>query len=171
MATSTAAPSVAAPIVRRRTGRRLLRLLLVLITLAVLAGIGVSFYFYRMVRSTLPQIEGSITVEGIHAPVSVIRDAQGVPHIAAFTLEDLFLTQGYVTAQDRLWQMDLTRRYAAGETSEILPQSSGSTIGRNRTGSRAAAAVSWLDRDKQQRILRMKPVAYKVAEKLPALVR
>src|SRR5437016_13947396 len=160
MATSTAAPSVA-PAVRRRTGRLVLRLLLVLITLTVLAGAGVSFYVYRMVRSALPQLERSITVEGIHAPVSVIRHAQGVPHIAASTLEDLFLTQGYVTAQDRLWQMDLTRRYAAGETSEILPQSSGSTTGRSRTGSRTAAAVSWLDHDKQQRILRLKSIAYK----------
>jgi penicillin amidase len=134
----------------------------------VLAGVGASFYFYRMVRSALPQIEGNIAVEGIHAPVSVVRDAQGVPHITASTLDDLFLAQGYITAQDRLWQMDLTRRYAAGETSEILPQSSGASNGRSRTGGRAAAAVTWLDHDKQQRILRLKSIAYKVAEKIPA---
>src|SRR5437588_11673427 len=167
MATSTAAPAVS-PAVRPKTRRRTLRIVLALLTLLVVAGAGTSLYFYNMVRSALPQLDGSIAVEGIHAPVSVIRDAQGVPHIAASTLEDLFLTQGYVTAQDRLWQMDITRRYAAGETSEILPQASGSTNGRSRTGSRTAAAVSWLDHDKQQRILRLKSVAYKVAEKLPA---
>jgi penicillin amidase len=105
-------------------------------------------------------------VEGIHAPVSVIRDAQGVPHITASTLEDLLLAQGYVTAQDRLWQMDLTRRFAAGETSEILPQSSAAATGRNRTAGRALGPVTWLDHDKQQRILRLKSIAYKLAENL-----
>jgi penicillin amidase len=167
MATSTAAPSVA-PVVRRRGGRRLLRVVLFLLALVVLVGVGVSLYFYSVVRSALPQLDGSVVLAGIHAPVSVTRDAQGVPHISAATLEDLFLAQGYVTAQDRLWQMDLTRRYAGGETSEIFPQSSGLQSGRSRTGGRAAAAVSWLDHDKQQRILRLKAIAYKVAEKLPA---
>jgi penicillin amidase len=167
MATSTAAPSVA-PVVRRRGGRRFLRVVLFLLALVVLVGVGVSLYFYSVVRSALPQLDGSIALAGIRAPVSVTRDAQGVPHISAATLEDLFLAQGYVTAQDRLWQMDLTRRYAGGETSEIFPQSSGLQSGRSRTGGRAAAAVSWLDHDKQQRILRLKAIAYKVAEKLPA---
>ncbi|HEV2990014.1 MAG TPA: penicillin acylase family protein, partial [Candidatus Angelobacter sp.] len=167
MATSTASPTTipVAPPVRRKT-RWVLRLVLVLIALIVLAGIGVSFYVYRVLRSALPQIEGSLSVEGIHAPVSVVRDAQGVPHITASTMEDLLLAQGYVTAQDRLWQMDLTRRYAAGETSEILPQSSGAAAGRNRTGARTIGPVTWLDHDKQQRILRLKSIAYRVAEKL-----
>ncbi|HEV2991061.1 MAG TPA: penicillin acylase family protein, partial [Candidatus Angelobacter sp.] len=165
MATSTAAPSVAT-VVRRKTRRRLLRVILILLALVGLAGVGASLYFYSLMRSALPQLDGSIALAGIHAPVSVTRDAQGVPHITASTLEDLFLAQGYVTAQDRLWQMDLTRRYAAGETSEILPQSSGTASGRG-TGNRAAAVVTWLDHDKQQRILRLKSIAYKVAGKLP----
>jgi len=167
MATSTAAPAVS-PAVRPKTRRRTLRIVLALLTLLVVAGAGTSLYFYNMVRSALPQLDGSIAVEGIHAPVSVLRDAQGVPHITASSLENLFLAQGYVTAQDRLWQMDLTRRYAAGETSEILPQPTGATTGRNRTAGRAATIVSWLEHDKQQRILRLKAVAYEVAEKLPA---
>jgi penicillin amidase len=54
--------------------------------------------------------------------VKVTRDSHGVPAIEAATLEDLFLAQGYVTAQDRLWQMDIMRRFAAGELSEILGQ-------------------------------------------------
>src|SRR5205807_70390 len=144
MATSTAAPAVS-PAVRPKTRRRTLRIVLALLTLLVVAGAGTSLYFYNMVRSALPQLDGSIAVEGIHAPVSVLRDAQGVPHITASSLENLFLAQGYVTAQDRLWQMDLTRRYAAGETSEILPQPTGATTGRNRTAGRAATIVSWLE--------------------------
>ena len=50
----------------------------------------------------------------------VVRDGQGVPTIEAATLEDLFFAQGYVTAQDRLWQMDILRRAAAGELSEVI---------------------------------------------------
>ena len=49
------------------------------------------------------------------APVTVRRDAHGVPHIEAATEDDLFVAQGYVTAQDRLWQMDASRRAANGE--------------------------------------------------------
>jgi penicillin amidase len=59
-------------------------------------------------------------VKGLSAAVKVTRDGHGVPTIEAATLEDLFLAQGYVTAQDRLWQMDVMRRFGAGELSEIL---------------------------------------------------
>ena len=57
---------------------------------------------------------------GLSAPVQIVRDAQGVPHITTANLDDLFFAQGYVTAQDRLWQMDVSRRYAAGELAEIF---------------------------------------------------
>src|SRR5208282_2697810 len=50
----------------------------------------------------------------------VLRDERGLPTIEATTLEDLFFAQGYVTAQDRLWQMDIMRRAAAGELSEVI---------------------------------------------------
>jgi penicillin G amidase len=102
---------------RRFTGVRiLLWLLLVLILLAV----GVVAFAYFVVRSALPQLDGNLKVNGLSAAVKVTRDSHGVPAIEAVTLEDLFLAQGYVTAQDRLWQMDIMRRFAAGELSEIL---------------------------------------------------
>jgi acyl-homoserine lactone acylase PvdQ len=50
----------------------------------------------------------------------VRRDAHGVPHIEAATEDDLFVAQGYVTAQDRLWQMDAFRRNANGELAEVM---------------------------------------------------
>ncbi len=53
-------------------------------------------------------------------PVTVQRDHQGVPHIDAATIDDLIAAQGYVAAQDRLWQMDMMRRVAAGEVAEVL---------------------------------------------------
>ncbi len=75
---------------------------------------------YFAARSALPQLDGTLQVQGLSAPATVTRDQHGVPTIEAETLEDLFFAQGYVTAQDRLWQMDIMRRYAAGELSEIL---------------------------------------------------
>ncbi|MEO6982295.1 MAG: penicillin acylase family protein, partial [Edaphobacter sp.] len=57
---------------------------------------------------------------GLSAPVTIQRDAHGVPYIRAASLDDLLIAQGFVTAQDRLWQMDLLRRHAAGELAAIL---------------------------------------------------
>ena len=57
---------------------------------------------------------------GARAPVTVVRDEHGVPSITAQTMDDLFFAQGYVTAQDRLWQMDMMRRFAAGELAAAL---------------------------------------------------
>ncbi len=71
-------------------------------------------------RSALPQLDGSLRVSGVSAAVKVTRDTHGVPAIEAANPEDLFFSQGYVTAQDRLWQMDVMRRFASGELSEIL---------------------------------------------------
>src|SRR5271170_6686203 len=73
-----------------------------------------------MLHRALPQLDGALALPGLHAPVDVERDALGVPHIRAHSLDDLLLAQGYVVAQDRLWQMDLLRRAAAGELSEIF---------------------------------------------------
>jgi penicillin amidase len=106
-----------APASRRSTGLRiLLWLLLILIVLAV----GVVAFAYFVARSALPRLDGSLPLKGLSATVKVTRDGHGVPAIEAASLEDLFLAQGYVTAQDRLWQMDIMRRFAAGELSEIL---------------------------------------------------
>lgn len=68
----------------------------------------------------LPQVEGAIDVPGLTAPVTVVRDQWGIPHISAADTADLFLAQGFVQAQDRLFQMDLWRRAALGELSGVL---------------------------------------------------
>ena len=73
-----------------------------------------------MARRPLPQLDGGVAVTGISSKVRVVRDEHGVPTIEAATLDDLFFAQGYVTAQDRLWQMDMMRRAAAGELSEVI---------------------------------------------------
>lgn len=102
---------------RRSRGRRVVFWLALLLLL--LAG-GAAGYAYYVARSALPQLDGTLQIEGIASPVKVTRDGHGVPTIEAANLEDLFFAQGYVTAQDRLWQMDIMRRYGAGKLSEIL---------------------------------------------------
>ncbi len=68
----------------------------------------------------LPKLDGSLTVRGLKAGVTVDRDQWGRPWIRANSVDDLVLAQGYVMAQDRMWQMDLLRRASAGELSEIF---------------------------------------------------
>jgi penicillin amidase len=71
-------------------------------------------------KQALAQIEGKIAIAGLQQPVEVLRDAWGVPHIYAQNQHDLFFAQGVVAAQDRLFQMDLWRRSARGETAAAV---------------------------------------------------
>ena len=84
--------------------------------LVIFTGTLAWWYVYR----PLPQIDGSIGLPGLRQAVTVDRDRWGVPRIRAASVEDLAQAQGYVMAQDRLWQMDLYRRAARGQLSEIL---------------------------------------------------
>ncbi|MCX6552750.1 MAG: penicillin acylase family protein [Acidobacteria bacterium] len=78
-----------------------------------------SFLTARSVAA-LAQTSGSVDVAGLEQPVEVIRDTWGVPHIYAKSEHDLFFAQGYVAAQDRLWQIDLWRRIADGTLAEVV---------------------------------------------------
>jgi penicillin G amidase len=104
------------------TSRRspFLRIILWLLIGILVILVGVVSYAYFVAHSALPQLDGRLQIQGLSAPVTVIRNTQGVPAIEAANLDDLFFAQGYVTAQDRLWQMDIMRRFASGELSEIL---------------------------------------------------
>ncbi len=96
------------------------KLWIVFILLVVgLAGILATVY-WRWVQRPLPLTQGALEVHGLRAPVEVLRDAWGLPHILAQNNHDLLMAQGYVQAQDRLWQMELNRRVAAGRLSEII---------------------------------------------------
>ena len=108
--------------IRTPTARRLpvLRVLLWMLLAVLLLVAFAAGYSYYVAHSALPQLDGQLQVSGLSAPVTVTRDSHGVPTIEAATLEDLFFAQGYVTAQDRLWEMDVMRRFAAGELSEVL---------------------------------------------------
>jgi penicillin amidase len=81
----------------------------------------VAFFVLRwLVIKSFPTVDGSLTVSGLQDQVTVYRDEYGVPHIFAGNEHDLLFTQGYVHAQDRLWQMDLSRRAGEGRLSEIF---------------------------------------------------
>ena len=71
-------------------------------------------------RRSIAPLDGSLQLPGLTAPVTVRRDPHGVPHIEAANLSDLLAAQGWVTASDRLWQMDMARRLPAGEAAEVL---------------------------------------------------
>ena len=73
----------------------------------------------ELARQSLPQLEGTLQAPGLKQPVEIVRDRWGIPHIYAQNLDDLFFAQGYVTAQDRLWQMEMWRRWHEGRLSEI----------------------------------------------------
>ena len=69
----------------------------------------------RLISQTrLPQTHGKVQLTGLAAPVEVLRDRWGVPHIYARSVNDVVFAQGYVHAQERLWQMDFTRRVEIG---------------------------------------------------------
>jgi penicillin G amidase len=74
----------------------------------------------RECRDRVARLSGDIVVAELSRPVEVLRDRWGIPHIYAENRDDLFFAQGFVAAQDRLFQMDLWRRIAVGETAEIL---------------------------------------------------
>jgi len=131
-------PTLSPPASRARS--RLGSLLKTLLILFALSGIALCGYFYYAALLALPRLDGPVRVPGLSASVKVTRDEHGVPTIDAANLEDLFFAQGYVTAQDRLWQMDAMRRFAAGELAEVL-------------------GPSQLQHDRAQRILGLRDVA------------
>ncbi len=96
--------------------RYLARALLALVALVVVVLAGATLW----VRSARPVVDGRRSVLGLTAPVQVWRDSMAVPHIWAQTESDALFAQGYVHAQDRLWQMELLRRVAQGRLAEVM---------------------------------------------------
>ncbi len=117
----------------------------VVIVLAAALGGAACLWFRAAARAAMPELDGTVKVVGLQAAVTVVRDGHGVPSITAETLDDLFFAQGYVTAQDRLWQMDMMRRYAAGELA-------------------AALGKDYVKVDREQRVLGLREVARRSLE-------
>jgi penicillin amidase len=120
----------------------------VLLALVIVAG-GLGVYLRSRVRASLPLVSGERPLAGLEATVRVERDARGVPVVRGASRGDLARATGFVHAQDRYFQMDLTRRRAAGELAELF----------------GAAA---LPLDRETRVYRMREVARRAVAALPA---
>src|SRR3954468_13600354 len=96
--------------------RMLVKVLIAVVVVLALAAAGGRYYL----RRSLPQIDGTITVAGLAAPIEIVRDADAIPHVFAASKADALFGLGYVHAQDRLWQMELQRRIGFGRLSEVL---------------------------------------------------
>jgi penicillin amidase len=124
-----------------RVFRNLIVALLLFVGVALLLG-------WWIVRRPLPQLDGSVAMAGLKSAITIDRDQWGRPWIRAQSLEDAVTGQGYVMAQDRLWQMDLLRRVSAGNLSEIFGavalrfDEESRTLGMRQAAERAAADAS-----------------------------
>ncbi len=133
---------------RRKRFSLTLRVVIALLAFALLLFLAADVWFFRAAKASLPVVDGTLKVSGLQSPVVVTRDSLGVPNISAQNLHDLFFAQGFVTAQDRLWQMDMTRRYASGDLSAVL-------------------GPEYIKTDEEQRILGLRQVAEKTVANLP----
>ncbi len=147
VADTPAAPAPPAPPAapaRRHWRQRWRRILLwsavglvVLVVVAVIGGVWV-------VRASLPQYGGELTLHGLSAPVTVYRDAHAIPQVYARTADDLFTAQGYVHAQERFWEMDFRRHVTSGRTAELFGAGQVKTDAYLRTmGWRRVAEKEW----------------------------
>jgi penicillin G amidase len=116
------------------------RVVAALVCAVVLAALAAPTWLYRRMRASLPALDATAAVAGLGAPVTVERDALGVPTIRGASRLDVARATGFVHAQDRFFQMDLMRRRAAGELAELV----------------GGAAVEW---DRRIRIHRLRLVA------------
>lgn len=119
----------------------------VLNTIAGVAVVALMIAAWWLIGRAAPQVSGNVQAP-VASPVTVARDAIGLPHITASSVEDLLFAQGFVTAQDRMWQMDMLRRLAAGELSEVV-------------------GAGGLETDTLSRKLRLRRIAERQARTLP----
>ena len=108
-----------------------------LVIVVIVTLVGVVALVAAMTGRGLPQTSGTIRVPGLHAPASVVRDAAGIIHIRADDPHDLFLAQGYVHAQERMWQMEVWRHISSGRLSELFGEGRVET---DRSSGRSAGA-------------------------------
>ena len=93
--------------------RRIALALIVIIVIVLAIG-------WRLLAGSRPQANGNVTVQGLSAPVTIVRDADGIPTITAQNRRDLAYAIGYAHGQERFFQMDLQRRVAAGELAALV---------------------------------------------------
>ena len=130
------------------TAKRL-RLLAGAACILLVIALALTGWFYLKMRGCLPLLDGQTTIAGLDAPVTIERDAQGVPTLRGSNRLDVARALGFLHAQDRFFQMDCARRHAAGELAEIFGKAA-------------------LPHDKQVRIHRFRTFAQQVLAKIPS---
>ncbi|MBI3745769.1 MAG: penicillin acylase family protein [Chloroflexi bacterium] len=126
-----------------------LKALAILVVVALVAVVGL---LAAVTGRGLPKTSGTIHVAGLHGPVSVARDASGIIQISADDPHDLFVAQGYVHAQERMWQMEVWRHISSGRLSELF-------------------GTSTLDKDRYIRTLGWEQAAQRDLDAMPQDVR
>ena len=98
--------------------------LLITVAIALVGAVVLGFLalVWAIFRRPLPQVKGEQRIDGVDAPVEIVRDRWGVPHIYADSEHDAWFAQGYVHAQDRLFQMEYARRLARGTMAAAFGQ-------------------------------------------------
>jgi len=97
-----------------------IRIIFIIFAVVIISFTFICFIAYQMVTRSLPEKKGEISITGIDEHVDVYRDNYSIPHISAQNEHDLYFIQGFVTSQDRFWQMDVIKRAAQGRLSEIF---------------------------------------------------
>lgn len=115
--------------------------------------LALSLYTFYFVKSSLPPMDGTLKLENLSSSVSVTRDQFGIPHIKAQTTKDAFRALGFVVASERLFQMEMQRRMANGELSEIFGKRMLSTDKLFRTLSLRQSMLEMLEHKKKNKNL------------------
>lgn len=100
--------------------RRLRRILLIVLLIVAVVLLSAGGFVVYTLQRPLPQLAGTLRLNGLSAPVTIYRDAQGTAHIYASTARDLFFAQGLVHAQERWWQMEFQRHVGQGRIGELI---------------------------------------------------
>lgn len=118
--------------------------LVVLVALPALVVAVLAAAYHVIFRRPLPRTSGELVVEGLDGTVQITRDDRGVPHVVATTRRDAWLAVGFLHAQDRMWQMEVQRRLAAGRLSEIIgPRGVSADRLMRRLGLRRVSEAEW----------------------------
>ncbi len=145
-AVATSPDSAVAPAItprRRRFFTRRNTIIGIVVVLALIVG-GIALYTWYTINKPLPTLNGTVAMQGLTANVTVTRDNQGVPHIVAANVHDLYMAEGYVHAQDRLYQMFFFRTAGEGRLAELFNPDLVDTDRYLRTvGFRRAAQTEW----------------------------
>ncbi|MEZ4768716.1 MAG: penicillin acylase family protein [Caldilineales bacterium] len=150
--------------------RRILLIVLAVLVVALVLLAGAVGY---VTLSPLPKTNGTVTAPGLQGAVTVYRDEWGVPQIYAGNSHDLFFAQGYVHAQDRLFQLDFQRRVGLGRLSEVLGEATLDTdrflrtLGTNRAATRPGAPGA-RDAGRPASLQRRRQRLYQPAQRQPA---